>query len=261
MPLFNLAYVNPTHINGKALAFFWDGGASDLESQVVGPITNPIEMHETLAGVVYKLNRHPQYPGLFHKAFGKDSITIKQVMQAIAQFERTIVSGSSKYDQFLYHVNENNEAIEYDSSLLTPQELRGYYAFLSEKKGDCFHCHIPESPFITDFTFRNNGTQSNDPGLMMITNNPADKGKFKVPSLRNLVFTAPYMHNGTKQTLEDVLDFYTSGINRTGENLDASLSKHPNGLDLTSQDKADIIAFLKTMTDSSFIQNQDYTKP
>ncbi|HCP94424.1 MAG TPA: cytochrome-c peroxidase [Bacteroidetes bacterium] len=246
MPLFNLAYVEKFAKTDHR--FFWDGGAKNLESQVLGPITNPLEMEETLTNVIDKLQKHPQYPALFKKAFGSDSITTAMLMKAIAQFERIIVSGETRFDYF---------KLFGDQSKLTAQEKRGLELFNTEEKADCFHCHSLSGAFMTDFLFHHNGHQSSDPGLGRITNNPEDKGKFRTPSLRNLVFTAPYMHDGRLAKLEDVVEFYNSGAIRTYP-ADPFITKHPNGLGLTSDEKADLVAFLKTMTDSTLITNTNY---
>lgn len=244
MPLFNLAYVEKfTKTDHR---FFWDGGAKNLESQVLGPITNPIEMEETISNVINKLQNHPEYPALFKKAFGSDSVTTAAMMKAIAQFERTIVSGETRFDYFkLFN----------DQSKLTEQEKRGFVLFNTETKADCFHCHNLSGAFMTDFAFHHNGHQSTDKGLGLITNNPEDNGKFRTPSLRNLVFTAPYMHNGSLATLEDVVEFYNSGAIRNFP-ADELITKHTTGLGLTTDEKADLVAFLKTITDSTLL-----TKP
>lgn len=243
MPLFNLAWVEQfTKDNHR---FFWDGGAATLEDQVLGPITNPIEMNETLKNVIAKLQAHPEYPGLFKKAFGTDSITTKLLMFAIAQFERTIVSGNTRFDYFRMFG---------DPSYLTDQERRGYDLFIREDKADCFHCHNPSSVFSSDFKFHHNGHQSADKGLGRITGNPEDNGKFRTPSIRNLVFTAPYMHDGRFNTLEEVVNFYDTGAIRVAP-ADEFIAKHSNGLGLTTQEKQDLVAFLKTLTDSTLLTN------
>lgn len=246
MPLFNLAYIEKFAKTDHR--FFWDGGAKNMESQVLGPITNPLEMEETLTNVIQKLQNHPQYPGLFKKAFGSDSITTAMLMKAIAQFERTIVSGETRFDYF---------KLFGDESKLTAQEKRGFLLFNDETKADCFHCHNLSGAFMSDFLFHHNGHQSSDPGLGHITNNPEDNGKFRTPTLRNLVFTPPYMHDGRFATLEEVVEFYNSGAIRSYP-ADPFITKHTNGLGLTTEEKADLVAFLKTMTDSSLLINPLY---
>jgi cytochrome c peroxidase len=246
MPVFNLAWVEKFAKTDHR--FFWDGGAKNMESQVIGPIQNPLEMEETLTNVLAKLNSDPVYPGLFKKAFGSDSITTQLLMKAIAQYERIIVSGNTRFDRF---------RIFQDMNELTDQEKRGFDLFNREDKADCFHCHNLNSAFSTDFLFHNNGHQSTDKGLQGITNDPEDAGKFRTPTLRNLVFTAPYMHDGRLATLEDVVEFYNSGASRVFP-ADPFITKHPTGLSLTADEKADLVAFLKTLTDSTLLSNPAY---
>jgi cytochrome c peroxidase len=237
MPLINLLW---------APKLFWDGRASTLEEQALEPVTNPIEMHETWPNAVDKLQVHPEYPELFKKAFGTTTITRELVTKAIAQFERTLISANSKYDKWLRN--------EVD---LTPEELRGYDLFFTEK-ADCFHCH--GNILFTDNLFHNNGLDAfpSDKGLGGVTGKSGDNGRFKTPTLRNLVFTAPYMHNGRFNTLEDVVEFYSSGI-KFSATIDP-LMKNVNmgGVQLTTEEKQDLVAFLKTLTDSSFVNNPQF---
>ncbi len=251
-PIFNLGwYSNYGVVNHR---FFWDGGAADLESQVYGPITNPIEMSENLTNVVSKLKSSSEYKGLFKKAFGTDSITSQLLAFAISQFERTIISGSSKYD----------EGVRSNFTNFTASERNGMDVFFNPQKGDCNHCHNMAAGFFTDFKFHNNGTQQifTDSGLARLTRNAGDMGKFKTPSLRNLLFTTPYMHDGRFTTLEQVVDFYDT-MAYQGSNVDPFITgdNHPTGLLLSTKDKSDLVAFLKTLTDSSFIINPFYAKP
>ena len=234
MPLINL---------GWQTKFFWDGGANGLESQVIGPITNPIEMHETLANVVAKLNAHAEYPELFKAAFGSAEASSQNIMRAIAQFERTLISGNSKYDQYM-----RGEA------LLTAQELNGKALFEDMEKGDCVHCHSMGSTF-SDFEFRNTGLDSIpvDEGRYLITLNQGDRGKFKTPSLRNVELTAPFMHDGRFQTLLECVQHYNTGF-RYSANLDPNLSFAVKGR-MTQQEMEDLVAFMKTLTDMEFVNN------
>ncbi len=241
MPLFNLGYQKK---------FFWDGGAADLESQVIGPIQNPVEMHADLGNVLHKLNTSTEYPALFHKAFGNtDTITSALLMMAIAQFERTMLSGNSRYDKYVA-----------GTATLTAQELRGMALYENGSKGDCTHCHTLGGTF-SDFEFRNNGVDSiyTDAGRYKITLIAADSGKFKTPSLRNIAVTAPYMHDGRFQTLQQVMDHYNTGFHH-GRQLDPVLATQPKNR-MTAQDMQDIIAFLNTLTDSSFLNNAGFSKP
>ncbi len=240
MPIFNLGFQKN---------FFWDGGAIGLENQSIAPIQNEIEMHETLPNVIRKLNAHPEYPALFKKAFGGDTINTSMLMKAIAQFERTIISGNSKYDKYV-----RGEAT------LTSQELNGLAIYEDPNKGDCTHCHTLGSTF-TDFEFRNNGVDSisADAGRYRITLNPADSGKFKTPSLRNIELTAPYMHDGRFKTLKECMDHYNTGFHYA-KNLDPLLRVQPKGR-MTNQEMEDVIAFMKTLTDVEFTTNAAYQKP
>lgn len=249
MPLFNLGWAetfNPTNHR-----FMWDGGNPDLENQVLAPIQNPVEMNQNLKDLEQELRAHPEYPLLFKKAFGTDSITIKYVMYAIAQFERTLISAGSKYDKYKQGLAE-----------LTEQEFRGLDVFNREDKGGCFHCHGNDrSPFFTNFRYNNNGLDSipTDKGLGAVTGDPNDNGLFKTPSLRNLSFTAPYMHDGRFNTLEEVIEFYNNGV-KDGPTTDANLRMHvmQGGLKLTEQDKKDLVAFLRTLDDYEFLVNQKF---
>ena len=238
-PLFNLAF---------AQHFFWDGGAASLEDQVIDPIKNPIELHENLAFLIGKLNANAVYQASFKKVFGSLPITTAMVMKAIAQFERTILSGNSKYDNYTR-----------GAATLTVSEQRGLNLFLTEK-ADCFHCHVLGSTF-TDFSYRNNGLDSipNDSGRYRITLNAADVGKFKVPTLRNIALTAPYMHDGRFRTLEEVLSFYNNGFHKPAIVDKLILKRKYN--QLSAQDIADLTNFLKTLTDESVSTNPDYAKP
>ncbi len=240
MPLFNLAY---------AKNFFWDGGAADLETQVIGPITNPIEMHDDLSNVLSKLRNHPEYPTLFKNVFNTDTISTKLLMYAIAQFERTIVSGNSKYDMY-----------KKGAATLTEQELRGLELYTNENKGDCGHCHSLGSTF-TDFGYRNTGLDSIpvDTGRGKITFNTLDYGKFKTPTLRNIDKTAPYMHDGRFETLRQCIEHYNRNFKYTA-NLDPLIAGRTKNT-MTEADIDDLIAFLKTLTDTSFITHSEFDKP
>ena len=234
MPLINL---------GWQTKFFWDGGANGLESQVIGPITNPIEMHETMANVVAKLNAHAEYPDLFKAAFGSAEASSQNIMRAIAQFERTLISGNSKYDQYMR-----------GETFLSSQELNGLSLFTDMEKGDCSHCHSLGSTF-SDFEFRNTGLDSLtvDEGRYLITLNSNDRGKFKTPSLRNVELTAPFMHDGRFQTLLECVQHYNTGF-RYSANLDPNLSFAVKGR-MTQQEMEDLVAFMKTLTDMEFVNN------
>ena len=243
MPLFNLAW------NFDDL-FNWDGSEFSLENQAFEPIRNPIEMHATWKNVAQKLQNHPEYPTLFKLAFGTSTIDSVLITKAIAQFERTLISGNSKFDRFLR-----------GETSLTPEEENGFNVFVDEAKGDCFHCHgSNNNPLWTDNQFHNNGLDTNisDLGLGAKTGDPADNGKFKSPSIRNLAFTAPYMHDGRFATLEEVINHYSEGL-KPSITIDPLMKKvQQGGVQLTSKEKADLKAFLLTLSDFEFINNPDF---
>ncbi len=179
---------------------FWDGRVASLENQAFEPVVNPIEMNDTWLNVEIKLNADNEYPILFKNAFNIDDIDSIHVVMAIAQFERTLISVNSKFDKYLTGETQ-----------LTASELGGYAIFNSEK-GDCFHCHGTQ--MFMDNLFHNNGLDPEpftDLGLGKITNNASDNAKFKTPTLRNIEFSAPYMHDGRFSTLEEVVEHYNSG--------------------------------------------------
>ena len=240
MPLFNLAW----NFDER---FFWDGSALSLERQVFKPVRNPIEMHENWQNVEDKLNNHPEYPTLFKQAFGVSKIDSVLVTKAIAQFERTLISGNSKFDKYLRGEVQ-----------LSSEELNGFNVFMDETKGDCFHCHgSNNNPLWTDNIFHNNGLDATftDLGLGKITGDFNDNGKFKSPSLRNLAFTAPYMHDGRFATLEEVINHYSEGL-KTSSTIDPLMKKvNQGGVHLLAQEKTDLKAFLLSLSDYDFINN------
>ncbi|GAA4972049.1 cytochrome-c peroxidase [Algibacter aquimarinus] len=240
MPLFNLAW----NYDEK---FFWDGNTFSLEHQVFVPVSDPKEMKSSWTIVEQKLQNHLEYPDLFEAAFGTKNIDSTMVTKAIAQFERTLISSNSKFDKFL-----TGEAT------LTPEEQNGFNVFMDEARGDCFHCHgSDKNPLWTDNVFHNNGLDEtfSDLGLGRVTGDPADNGKFRSPSLRNLEFTAPYMHDGRFTTLEEVINHYSDGL-KNSPTIDPLMKKvAQGGVGLTTKDKADLKAFLLTLSDYDFINN------
>ncbi|TYA60086.1 cytochrome-c peroxidase [Formosa maritima] len=243
MPLFNMAW------NYDEL-FFWDGRAFSLEHQAIEPVTNPIEMHNTWDVVVSRLQQNDEYPQLFEAAFGDQTITKELATKAIAQFERTLISANSKFDRYLL-----------GDATLTQQEQNGLNVFMDENRGDCFHCHgNPNNPLWTDNIFHNNGLDAtfSDLGLGEVSGDPADNGKFKSPSLRNLAFSAPYMHDGRFNTLDEVINHYSEGL-VDSPTIDPLMKKvDEGGVHLTPQDKSDLKAFLLSLSDPSFINNPDF---
>ncbi|MBC3758268.1 cytochrome-c peroxidase [Hyunsoonleella sp. SJ7] len=243
MPLFNLAW----HYDET---FFWDGNTFSLEHQAFVPVTDPIEMKSSWVNVEQKLQQHSEYPKLFEQAFGTSTIDSTLVTKAIAQFERTLISANSKFDKFLLGETE-----------LTPEELNGFNVFMDEARGDCFHCHGSEkNPLWTDNLFHNNGLDETftDLGLGVVTGNPADNGKFRSPSLRNLKFTAPYMHDGRFANIDEVINHYSEGLKRSST-IDPLMKKiDQGGVGLTEKDKADLKAFLLSLSDDEFVNNSAF---
>ncbi|OYU97785.1 MAG: cytochrome-c peroxidase [Bacteroidetes bacterium B1(2017)] len=252
-PLYNLGWTDKYNTTGHK--FFWDGGATDMERQAIGPILNPIEMgNKNMFEVLARLQKDATYPALFRKAFGSDSITTVKLAKVISQFERTLISSNSNWDK-----------AERRQRLRTPSEINGMMIFISEGKGDCFHCHGNlSSPYFTDFGFHNNGLDVNpkDSGLYRITGKAEDVGRFKTPSLRNLSFTAPYMHDSRFKTLMEVIEFYNSGTKHSAT-VDPMISKNfdKGGLNLTPQDKLDLLNFLLSLNDSNFINDPKHIFP
>ena len=243
----------------------WDGAATTLEAQARIPIEKPVEMHQSLATGVARLQAMPLYPPLFRKAFGSSTITEANTLKALAQFERTLVSGNSRYDQF----RRGNR------TALSSYEQQGLLLFVTHpdgpagiRGGNCSDCH--SEPLFTDHAFRNNGLDATftDLGLGGLTGLPTDNGRFRVPSLRNIALTAPYMHDGRFATLEAVLDHYNEHVVVNSPNVDPLLlngSNDPRGpgnpLSLTTAEKAQIVAFLRTLTDSTFIRDPRFARP
>lgn len=228
--------------------FFWDGGVNHLDFVPINAITNDLEMQETIARVVGKLQRSAQYPAKFNNAFGSPGISSQKMLHALAQFMNMMVSGSSRYDRYVRNEGES----------LTAEELEGMQLFASR----CATCHATD--LFTDGSFRNNGLDTDfaaDTGRQRISESEDDAGKFKVPSLRNAALTAPYMHDGRFKTLERVLDHYATGVKESGT-LDPLLRQPGNiGIPMTAQEQAKIIAFINTLTDNEFTKDKRFAAP
>jgi cytochrome c peroxidase len=240
MALINLAWDN---------LLFWDGRAVSLEDQAFGPIVNEVELNTTWKEVEMRIQSDSDYPALFKKAFGTNTIDSVLISKAIAQFERTLVSFNSRNDRFFYGTED----------IFTESEERGFDLFFD--KAECIHCH--SGPMLTDFTFRNNGLDAvlEDLGLGEVTGLQTDAGKFKVTTLRNIAQTAPYMHDGRFETLEEVIEHYNSGVDSLSPNLDVEMMHFTEGLGLTNQEKVDLIAYLNTFTDFTYLANPDFSNP
>ncbi|MDP3556451.1 MAG: cytochrome c peroxidase [Bacteroidota bacterium] len=227
--------------------FMHDGGVNHIEVQPLAPISNTLEMGANINPVIVKLQASSKYRNMFLKAFGTEVVSSQNMFRAMTQFMGLMYSYNSKFD--LYKRRENN--VE-----LSDAELRGYNLFLT----NCNTCH--KEPLFSDFDFRSNGIAVNplvdDIGRGLIFNLPQDKYKFKTPSLRNIAKTAPYMHDGRFNTLQQCLDHYAN-VKPNLINLDPLLQN--NGLPLSSQDKQDIIAFLNTLTDYKFLADKRFADP
>jgi cytochrome c peroxidase len=229
----------PTVINRVfSEAQFWDGRAASLEEQALGPVQNPIEMGHTLEGMLTTLNGVPGYKPLFAAAFGDDKITSERVGQAIASFERTIVSGNSPFDRY-----EGG-----DKTAMSEAAIRGLAIFKDNQKGRCSICHVGSN--LTDEKYHNIGVgmdqkdwETNHTGRYGVSKNEKEKGAFKTPTLRQIAESGPYMHDGSEATLEAVVELYAKGGNPS-PHLDPEMKK----LDLTEQDKKDLVEFMKALS-------------
>ncbi|MEZ4805695.1 MAG: cytochrome c peroxidase [Bacteroidia bacterium] len=251
MAVFNMAW--------NRNEFFWDGRAHLLRNQSLMPIQDKLEMNETLPNVIAKLKADSKYPQQFKNAFGSEEITAEKMSKAMEQFMNSIVSYNSKFDRFKAGLDT-----------LTKEEERGRFLFFTEYNpafpnatgADCEHCH--GGPNFENNRYMNNGLDDNasitDIGRQKVTNRPMDKAAFKVPSLRNIALTPPYMHDGRFKTLEEVVDHYN--LVKASSTLDPSFQQQlPNGLELTPEDKKALVAFLKTLTDEVFINDPRYSSP
>ena len=234
-PLFNLAWQKELQ---------WDGKFTSLYTEATQPVLAHNEMAENFFTIIFRLGSDTQYRRMFTAAFGNPVPTEDKILRALAQFTGSVVSSHSKYD--LYKKGQ---------ATFTASEQNGYQLYLAK----CATCH-PE-PMFTDYTYRNNGlpvdTLLNDYGRMRVTGRSGDSLKFKVPSLRNVNLTANYMHDGRFNTLVQVLNHYTTGI-QNSSTLDPLLV---NKISLTATEKTDLISFLKTLSDSTILHNPRFSKP
>jgi cytochrome c peroxidase len=235
--------------------FFWDERAATLEEQVLMPVQSKIEMGHELPRVVDDLARDPHYPGLFRNAFGDSKVTQEGMARALAQFLRSMVSFTSKYDEGMAKAGSVRE----DFANFTAQENQGKRLFLAR----CATCHLPGGQAAHFFTTRpmNNGldrdARGGDGGLGDVTLVGAHVGLFKSPSLRNVEVTGPYMHDGRFKSLEEVIDHYSRGI-KAHPNLDRRLRRPMN---FSAPQRAALVAFLKTLTDRRFLTDPRFSDP
>jgi cytochrome c peroxidase len=229
---------------------FWDGRSPSLEEQALHPLSDSLEMGADWPLIAERLKAHTIYPDLFAAAFPAQPISSENTARALAQYQRTLISANSKFDQVMAQ-----------KATFTAQEKRGWMIFFDAgypavPMAECSHCHT--DPLFTNLGFANNGLDSSltlldfpDQGLGAVSGNKYDNGKFRVPTLRNIALTAPYMHDGRFQTLEEVVIHYNQG-GHYAENVDANVRP----LHLTEQDQADLIAFLATLTDVDLEKNR-----
>lgn len=240
---------------------FWDGRATSLEEQAIVPLTDPHEMGQSLDASAEKLRQTALYPELFREAFGSAAITGDRIVKALAQFERSLISADAPYDRYLQGTYQPTE-----------QEMRGMTLFMTTpspernvRGANCGHCH--GTPKIFKELFHNNGLDSlpKDEGRMDLTGQDIDRGRFRVPTLRNIALTAPYMHDGRFGSLEEVLDHYNEHV-RQGPYLSPFIAEATNqsggkSLLLHDDEKQDIIAFLHMLTDTTFVNNPEFSDP
>lgn len=240
-PLHNLAFKN---------SFTWDGAAIHLDTQPIIPITSEVEMNETFANVIQKLQAHSQYPTMFQEAFEDGEISSENILKALSQFMIMMVSANSKYDKF-----KRGEG----GITLTTQETQGMDLFNVK----CASCHATD--LFTDQSYRNNGLavdpEYNDIGRKRVTGLDSDLYKFRVPNLRNIEVTFPYMHDGRFTSLRQVLDHYSDGI-VASETLDPIFIQEDGslGIPMTEEEKDLIITFLKTLTDIDYIYDERFSE-
>lgn len=229
-PIMNLAWSS---------SFMWDGGIFDLDLQPLAPISAHEEMDESLENVIAKIKKAPDYPALFKAAFPNEAIGTPTIMKALSQFMVMCVSQDSKYD-----------SVRKGLAHWDKEEAQGYAVFLNH----CNGCH--KEPLFTDNGFRNNGIgpgYNDDRGRFDVTLDEKDKYLFKVPSLRNLQYTAPYMHDGRFYTLEAVIDQYRDRV-KDMPNLDPLLRQEGRtGLAISDEEKKALLSFLRTLNDRHFI--------
>lgn len=245
---------------------FWDGRSPSLEDQALHPVEDNLELKEDWDNVENKFRDHIDYPAMFRKAFGIESrseITRDLAAKALAQFQRTLVNfGSSKYDKVIYKLQLGAEFTEAETDGFLMFTDRGQNVDLPD--AECDHCHSSATPFFTIDEYRNNGLDEvislndyPDKGRGEVTGKITDNGKFRVPTLRNIALTGPYMHDGRFETLEEVIDHYNEGTH-PAPNVETSIVRD---LGLTSQQKTSLVKFLHTLTDTSYLQNPAFDNP
>jgi cytochrome c peroxidase len=259
LPHINLVFNNSGYLwNGAVFSDNTNPNMRNLEDIVSLVIILPSEINGDTNKTKAMIQSISMYPPMFKKAFGSNVVTMKNISRAIAQFERTLISSNSPFDKYL-----RGEADVPDTV------LNGFTLFVSENGADCFHCHGSEgNPLFTTNLFYNNGIDTcftlacgNGSDRFSVTMNPADRGAYVAPTLRNIALIAPYMRDGRFKTLDDVLNFYNSGLKYS--NTISPLMHHinTNGVHLTYRQRQDLKAFLISLTDNDFITNPDFANP
>ncbi|PKR79607.1 cytochrome-c peroxidase [Brumimicrobium salinarum] len=249
---------------GWQSAFFWDGRAETLEEQIFHPVVDPVEMDQSWDVTIQKIQEVDHYQNEFYRVFEVTEIDSTHVSKAIAQFLRTLISGQAKYD-VMYKYRNSLPLNAFEQNLfneITNEEWAGMDLFFSLTGGDCLHCH--DGPLIEiPGLFSNNGLDDEFPdiGRMIVTGNANDKGKFKVPTLRNIEYSAPYMHDGRFATLDEVINHYSFEVTESST-IDPMMEfSHQGGVQLDMQEHQLLRAFLKTFTDEQFLNNPDFKNP
>jgi len=263
-PIQNLtsSFFDDDFFQGSKQALFWDGRTRDLRDMVFEPTLNHIEMGlSSPSELITKIRTKGYYNELFNSAFGSSDVTIEKISEALGGFVASLVSQNSRFE---FGINNSFGLIE---SFLSPEEIQGFNLFVD--KYDCSSCHNVSNPIgyseSVGEEFVNIGLDAEyaDPGRSLLTDNSSDDGKFKIPNLRNVALTAPYMHDGRFETLEEVIDHYSTGV-VTHQNLDARLRDNSGQaavLNITDAEKSALIAFLNTLTDHQFITDPAFSDP
>lgn len=262
MVLFNLAFQED---------FFWDGRVKTLEEQSLHPIKDPLELNTDLPTVIGRLEADPDYPDMFKAAFGDKKVTAERIGKAIAQFERTMISANSEFDRVKRLSGDISTPFD-ENSNATGSKNRGFEIFSTER-GDCFHCHSVDidgafmgGGFGADGVFLNNGLKDDytgDEGRKEVTGVPSDWGRFKVPSVRNVTFSGPFMHDGSIASLDSVIRFYNFGgflTPYTDPNMKFAGSA-AGTRNFTDDEIEDLKAFLETLTDYEFLEDPRFASP
>lgn len=259
LPMINLVWNSSGYLwNGKISEENADKNFRNIETLGWMAVVAPHEINGDTNRTKALIQSIPMYPPMFKKAFGSEVVTMKNISKAIAQFVRTLISANSKFDKYLR-----------GEEMLTDSERRGFELFVTETGADCFHCHGSDgNPLFTTYLFYNNGKDSCFTGdcedkrdRFSVTMNSADRGAYRAPTLRNIEFTAPYMHDGRFKTLDEVINFYNSGLKRSPYISPLMHHINTNGVQLTYSKRQDLKAFLLTLSDYDFITNADFGNP